>query len=395
MTIRLSEKFTDIRDQFIASIKGGADVETQGKLYADMLDVLREDVVAEARLASEAAIAVNPLDGKLSARERKFFNEINKEVGYKEEKLLPQETIDRIFEDLETEHPLLTAIGVVNSGMRRKILKSTTSGQAVWGKIYGEIKGQLDAAFSEEENIDSKLTAFVVIPKDLQDLGVGWIERFVRMQIDEVFAAALEAAFLGGDGNDKPIGLTRQVQKGVSVSGGVYPEKTPSGTLTFADAKTTVKELTEVFKLHSVKEDGKTPVVTDGKVAMIVNPKDAWEVKAQYTTLNAMGVYVTAMPFNVEIMESVAQTAGKVTTFVKGRYYATVGGGITIRKYQETLALEDMDLYAAKTFAYGKADDNTAAAVWTLTIAGGVVAPVPPGSATVTTTEDTAMVEVN
>ena len=370
MTIRLSEKFTDIRDQFISAIKGGVDVETQGKLYAEMLDVLREDVVAEARLASEAAIAVNPLDGQLSARERKFFNEITKEVGYKEEKLLPQETIDRIFEDLETAHPLLAAIGVVNSGMRRKILKSTTSGQAVWGKIYGEIKGQLDAAFSEEENIDSKLTAFVVIPKDLQDLGVGWIERFVRMQIDEVFAAALETAFLSGDGNDKPIGLTRQVQKGVSVSGGVYPEKEPSGTLTFADAKTTVKELTKVFKLHSVKEDGKTPVVTDGKVAMIVNPKDAWEVKAQYTTLNAMGVYVTAMPFNLEIIESVAQTAGKVTTFVKGRYYATVGGGITIRKYQETLALEDMDLYAAKTFAYGKADDNTAAAVWTLTIAG-------------------------
>ena len=82
MTIRLSEKFTDIRDQFIASIKGGADVEAQGKLYAEMLDVLREDVVAEARLASEAAIAVNPLDGKLSARERKFFNEITQtEIG--------------------------------------------------------------------------------------------------------------------------------------------------------------------------------------------------------------------------------------------------------------------------------------------------------------------------
>lgn len=370
MTIRLSEKFTDIRDQFIASIKGGADVEAQGKLYAEMLDVLREDVVAEARLASEAAIAVNPLDGKLSARERKFFNEINQTVGYKEEKLLPQETIDRIFEDLETAHPLLTAIGVVNSGMRRKILKSTTSGQAVWGKIYGEIKGQLDATFSEEENIDSKLTAFVVIPKDLQDLGVGWIERFVRTQIDEVFAVALEAAFLAGDGNDKPIGLTRQVQKGVSVSGGVYPEKDPSGTLTFADAKTTVKELTKVFKLHSVKEDGETAVATAGKLVMVVNPQDAWEVRAQYTTLNAMGVYVTAMPFNLEIIESVAQTAGKVTTFVKGRYYATVGGGITIRKYQETLAMEDMDLYTAKTFAYGKADDNTAAAVWTLAIPG-------------------------
>lgn len=370
MTIRLSEKFTDIRDQFIAAIKGGADVETQGKLYAEMLDVLREDVIAEARLASETAIAVNPLDGQLSARERKFFNEVNKEVGYKEEKLLPQETIDRIFEDVSTAHPLLEAIGIVNSGMRRKIIRSKSSGKAVWGNIYGEIKGQLDAAFSEAENIDFKLTAFVVIPKDLQDLGVGWVERYVRLQIDEAYAVALEAAFLDGDGNGKPIGLTRQVQEGVSVSGGVYPEKDPSGTLTFADAKTAIKELTKVFKLHSVKEDGKTAVVTAGKLVMVVNPQDAWEVRAQYTTLNAMGVFVTAMPFNLEIIESVAQTASKVTTFIKGRYYGTVGGGITIRKYQETLAMEDMDLYTAKTFAYGKADDNTAAAVWTLAIPG-------------------------
>lgn len=53
-------------------------------------------------------IAANPADAKLSARERKFFNAVTTDVGYKEEKLLPQETIDRIFENLTTAHPLST-----------------------------------------------------------------------------------------------------------------------------------------------------------------------------------------------------------------------------------------------------------------------------------------------
>ena len=81
-----------------------------------------------------------------------------------------------------------------------KFLKSETSGVAVWGKIYGEIKGQLDAAFSEETAIQNKLTAFVVLPKDLNDFGPAWIERFVRVQIEEAFAVALETAFLKGTG---------------------------------------------------------------------------------------------------------------------------------------------------------------------------------------------------
>ena len=84
------------------------------------------------------------------------------------------------------------------------------------------------------------------------------------------------------------------------------------------------------------------------------------------TSLNAQGVYITAMPFNLILVESVAQTAGKVTTFVKGRYDAFVGGGISFGRYTETYALEDLNLYTAKQFAYGKAHDEKTAAVWTL-----------------------------
>src|SRR5699024_9247423 len=132
--------------------------------------------------------------------------------------------------------------------------------------------------------------------------------------------------------------------------------KAAQGTLTFADSKTTVNELTEVYKFHSTKENDQ-PQAVEGLVSMIVNPADAWDVKKQYTSLNAQGVYVTSLPFNLDIIESIAQAQGKTTTFVQGRYDAFLGGGLTVRKYDQTLAIEDMDLYTAKQFAYGKAKD--------------------------------------
>lgn len=378
MTMKLSNEFKTIRDNFLAAVNNNEPAEKQNELYGAMLDELLNEAKKQARAEAEGLIAANPADAKLSARERKFFNAITTDVGYKEEKLLPQETIDRIFENLTTAHPLLAEIGMVNAGLRLKFLKSETSGVAVWGNIYGEIKGQLDAAFSEEEAIQNKLTAFVVIPKDLKDFGPAWIESFVSTQIDEAFAVALEAAFLAGDGNGKPIGLNRQVQAGVAITDGVYPEKTSIGDLTFADSATTVKELTNVYKHHSTDEKGRA-VAVDGKVVMVVNPADAWDVKRQYTSLNAQGVYVTALPYNLKIVESLAQVSEKVVTFVSGRYDAYIGGGITLRKYDQTLAIEDMDLYTAKQFAYGKAKDDKTAAVWGLKVNETPVDPTPEG----------------
>ncbi|MCG4878449.1 phage major capsid protein, partial [Eggerthella lenta] len=61
-----------------------------------------------------------------------------------------------------------------------------------------------------------------------------------------------------------------------------------TANLTFADSATVVKELTAVYKHHSVKSNG-DPVVVEGNVVMVVNPADAWDVKKQYTSLNAQG----------------------------------------------------------------------------------------------------------
>lgn len=374
MTIKLKNNlvnYEEKRTAFVNAVKNEETQEIQNKAYVEMVDAMAADIMdqakKEARQEADQYISASRTDKNITNEEIKFFNDINKEVGYKEETLLPQTVVDEIFEDLTTEHPFLASIGMRTTGLRTKFLKSETSGLAVWGKIFGEIKGQLDATFSEEESIQNKLTAFVVVPKDLENFGPVWVKRFVVTQIEEAFAVALESAFIIGDGKDKPVGLTRKVGKGTNVVDGVYPEKVASGTLTFASSKVTVNELTDVYKYHSVKENGK-PLNVAGDVTLLVNPTDAWDVKKQYTSLNANGVYVTALPYNLNIIESLFVPEKKAISYVAKRYDALVGGALNISTFDQTLAFEDLNLYAAKQFAYGKAKDEKAAAVWTLNI---------------------------
>ncbi|EAC4590471.1 phage major capsid protein [Listeria monocytogenes] len=374
MTIKLKNNlvnYEEKRTAFVNAVKNEETQEIQNKAYVEMVDAMAADIMdqakKEARQEADQYISASRTDKNITNEEIKFFNDINKEVGYKEETLLPQTVVDEVFEDLTTEHPFLASIGMRTTGLRTKFLKSETSGLAVWGKIFGEIKGQLDATFSEEESIQNKLTAFVAVPKDLENFGPVWVKRFVVTQIEEAFAVALESAFIIGDGKDKPVGLTRKVGKGTNVVDGVYPEKVASGTLTFASSKVTVNELTDVYKYHSVKENGK-PLNVAGEVTLLVNPTDAWDVKKQYTSLNANGVYVTALPYNLNIIESLFVPEKKAISYVAKRYDALIGGALNISTFDQTLAFEDLNLYAAKQFAYGKAKDEKAAAVWTLNI---------------------------
>lgn len=311
----------------------------------------------------------------LTSEEKKFFNEVAQSGGFTSDLILPETTVDRIFEDLTTDHPLLRELNIKNAGLLTRIIKSDASGAAVWGKVFGDIKGQLDAAFSEETITQSKLTAFCVLPKDLDKFGPAWIEAYVRTQIVETFAVALENGFINGAGptKDEPIGLIRDLVKPVDPSTG-HAKKDITGKLTFANSEITVKELSQVMKHLSTKSNGKA-VNVSGKVALLVNPVDAWDIKALYTFLNANGAYVTVLPFNLRIVESEFATQGELIAFVNDRYDAYTAGQVQINKYTETLALEDCNLFTAKQFAFGKAEDNKAVAIYTLELANVIDIP--------------------
>lgn len=372
-------KFTDLKsakDNFIeVSQNPEASAEEKTQALSDYMESVQKD--AENRILEEAqtfASDNNVLQSRgqnvLTSDERKFFNEVIDEGGFTDDSILPETTQERVFEDVEKEHPLLKEIGIQNLGAITEFIFSDPEFAYAWGPLFGEIDGKLNTAFRKEKIEQLKLTAFLPISKDMLKLGPVWIERYVRTVIKEAMKIGLEYGYVSGKGPSKnePIGLLKEVS-----SEGAVTDKKSAGELTFKPGRKTINELKGVMKKLAEKldKDGEAsdePRSIAGKVVMVTNPFDTFDIKANATTLNSHGVYVTNLPFNPIQTESVFIPEGKVLFFVKGEYLAAVGGEMDVKRYKETLAMDDADLYIAKQFATGKPKDNNAAQVYDLNV---------------------------
>ena len=303
----------------------------------------------------------------LTSEETKFFNAAVVDGGFNDDSILPVTTQERVFEDLTTEHPLLAALGLQDLGAVTRFIYSDATKAYAWGPLFGEIKGQINAAFREEQISQFKLTAFAVIPNDMIELGPVWVERYVRTVLVESYSVGLEYGYVNGKGPsaNEPIGLL----KDVAVNGAVS-DKTSSGTLTFAPSQygeTVAGELYGVVKALSVDAEGKSRKVSS-KIVMVVNPVDVIGVQARNTIQTTTGQWVMALPYNIQVVESEEIPVGKAAFFVKGQYLAAIAGGYKLKKFDQTLAIEDATLYTIKQFANGKPKDNKAALVYDLDI---------------------------
>ncbi|RKI27875.1 phage major capsid protein [Bacillus thuringiensis] len=329
---------------------------------ADILNQVNESMVDRSIMQSRGA-------NVLTSEEMKFFNTVVEEGGFKSTETLPKTTQERIFDDLVEDHPFLQHIGLENLGAVTEFIYGDPEGAAVWGPLFDGIKGQLNATFRKDSISQLKLTAFIPLANDMLKLGPVWVERYVRTMITEAMKVGLERGFVAGTGKNEPIGLLKDPSG--SVVNGVYPDKKPVGTLTFEPGRKTINELKGVVKLLAKKlnadgSDADRPKNIAGKVVMVTNPFDTFDIQANATIQNAAGVYVTSLPFNPILTESVFVPQGKVLFFVKGQYVAAMGGTEPIKKYEETLALEDATVYIAKQYATGKPKDKYTSQVYTL-----------------------------
>lgn len=374
MTITFSktEEFKNAKKALSAAMAEG-DEKKQGEAFSTYLDVLQTEVTKAVtenvnNEMLDRSILQQRGQNVLTSEETHFFNRVTTEGGFTDDAILPVTTQERVFEDLVREHPLLQAIGLQDLGPVTRFITSDPTKTYAWGPLFGDIAGQVNAAFGEEEIGTFKLTAFAAIPNDMVELGPVWLERYVRTLLVESYSTGLEFGFLNGGGAaaNQPIGLTRDVDPG---TGAVAP-KTPTGTLTFepSDKGTIIAgELHGVVSALSTDAEGRSRQIAN-RVVMVVNPIDAIAVQMRNTIQTANGVWVTALPYNVRVVESEEQAAGTATFFVDNQYLAAIAGGYRFKKFDQTLALEDATLYTIKQYANGKPKDNKTALTYTLDI---------------------------
>ncbi|PEQ05491.1 phage major capsid protein [Bacillus toyonensis] len=384
MTIKFnkSEAFSKAKAKLTDALTNAESTEQeQTAAFEGFFDAMQTDVINTVRNQVndemlDRSILQQRGQNVLTAAETKFFNAVVQDGGFKDGSILPVTTQERVFEDLVKEHPLLDALGLQDLGAVTKFIYSDPTKAYAWGELFGEIKGQVNAAFRQEQIGQLKLTAFAAIPNDMLELGPEWVERYVRTLLVESYSVGLEFGFVNGGGAvaHQPVGL----MKDVNASTGAVTNKTSSGTLTFAPSEfgeVVAGELYEVVKALSVDDKGKSRKVLN-KIVMVVNPVDSIGVQARNTIQTSTGQWVMALPYNIQTVESEEVPVGKALFFVKGQYLAAIAGGYKLKKFDQTLAIEDAMLYTIKQFANGKPKDNKAALVYDLKIS--FTPPTPP-----------------
>ena len=369
-----SEALNEAKKKLTASMKDeNATAEQQAEAFENYFNALQSDVTSAVTKQvhsdlTDRSILQNRGQNVLTSEETKFFNAVVEEGGFTDESILPETTQERVFEDLVKEHPLLNVIGLRDLGAVTKFIYSDPTKAFAWKELFGDISGQVNAAFTSEKIGQLKLTAFAVIPNDMLDLGPTWIERYVRTLLVESYSVGLEYGFVNGRGptQQEPIGLLKDVDP----DSGAVTDKTSSGKLTFAPSKygeVVAGELYNVVKALSTNAKNEARKVA-GKIVMVVNPMDAIGVQFRNTIQTANGQWVTALPYNVQVVESEEIPVGKALFFVKEQYLAVIAGGYKLKKFDQTFAMEDATLYTIKQFANGRPKDNKAALLYDLDI---------------------------
>lgn len=362
----------EIRAQMQQAIKDG-DNEAFYQAFDLMLQDIRNDVqqraaqqIQQARKEGDTQILAARGVRQLTSAERDYYQKLAEAMKAKDPQqavtnldiVMPETIVDAVFDELQTSHPLLSRIQFTNTrGAIRMMMNTNGYQRAAWGQLCAEIVQELTSGFKEVDTSLLKLSAFIPVCKAMLDLGPEWLDDFVRQVLYEAFANGLEYGIVAGSGNNEPIGMTRQVGDNVTVTGGVYPKKSP---ITVNDlSPTTVGNL---LALMAVDPNGKARVLRD--IILIVNPVDYFQrIMPATTVMTPNGTYANdVMPYPMSIIQSPAVDQGEAVIGIGYKYFAALGTAREGRiEYSDHYHfLEDERVYLIKGYANGFPMDNNA-----------------------------------
>ncbi|HCC00549.1 MAG TPA: phage major capsid protein [Ruminococcaceae bacterium] len=267
---------------------------------------------------------------------------------------LPLTTIDSIFEDISTNHPLLDAVNFQNTTVLTRFLTAKSSGVAGWGELGSKISDELAGEFQSVDLSQKKLTAFIPVSKDMLDLGPTWLDQFVRTVLSEALAAELEATIVNGDGNGKPVGMSRKL---TGVVDGVYPQK-DARAITAFDTVTYGALLSDLSKT----DNGNRRAITS--VLLVVNPEDYFtKIFPSVTPRTIDGTFnYNVFPFPTTVVQSAGIPVGQAVIGLGDRYFMGLGTGKggKIEYSDEYKFLENLRVYTIKLYGNGRALDENA-----------------------------------
>ena len=373
----LKQEKAEIVAKLNQAMKDG-DEEIFAQAFTQYTDILQEAVLAEARgliQAADSQILAGRGVRALTSEETKYYQKLIEAMkssnpqqalsGFGD--VLPETTVNAVFEDITEEHPLLSRIRFENSSALVKWLYSTMEGRflAWWGPLCGEIKKQLAAQFNYLNLEQTKLSAFVPVCKAMLDLGPAWLDRYVRTILVEAIANGLEQGCISGRGIAEgdadpdnriyePIGMDRDLNQYNPTTG--YAPKTPI-PVTQLDPETYGGLVSQLaVGLNNLYR----PVT---QLLLIVNPVDYLNKVMPATIYQRPdGTWARdVLPLPTDIVQSAWVSEGQAILGIGNRYIAAMGTGKEgrIEYSDEYRFLEDERTYLVKLYGTGRPMDNT------------------------------------
>ena len=362
---------TNLQESMIAALHEQNEIKYVESMTA-LFEVLQKETLEKAQeLAGVKDTEILQARGVrvLTSQEKKYFEKLGeamraenpKQALTNPELVMPETVINAVFDDLQTEHPLLSRISFTNTQGAIKFLMSNNDYQkAVWGKLCAEITEEIESSFKEIDMTLMKLSAFIPVCEAMLDLGPAWLDSYVRQCLYEALANGLEDGIINNlNTTTGPVGMIADMTTG---SGGV-------GAATFtaktATPITDLKPATIGAQLAKLAKDeaGKYRAIRD--VILIVNPVDYMtKVFPATTVMTGSGTYVNnVLPYPMTVIQSAAVASGKAVLGLGYKYF--MGLGMSSRagriEYSDEFKwLEDERVYKIKLYANGMPMDNNA-----------------------------------
>nr|DAG17844.1 MAG TPA: major capsid protein [Caudoviricetes sp.] len=339
---------------------------------AEFGEMIQQAVISEAQAAAVGAVADSNILAargvrQLTSTETKYWEKVIAALrsdDYRQalssiEIAMPETTIDSVFDDLVQQHPILDAIGFINTNGKVKMIVNKGGIQlAVWGPLTGAFKTELEGSIDEIDTGMYKLQAFIPVSKAMLDLGPAWLDKYVRTILSEALAFGMEKAIICGTGKDEPVGINRVVGKNAVITAGVYSEKKAIKVPDFSPA--TYGELCS--KLATNSESGLARTVSD--LIMVVNPVDYLKIIMPATTIMSPdGRYINnVLPVPTKIVQSPECPQGKAYLGIGKRYFLALGTskGGKIEYDDSAQFMQDNRVYAIRLYGNGMPLDNNA-----------------------------------
>ncbi|EKS8371202.1 phage major capsid protein [Bacillus thuringiensis] len=322
-------------------------------------------IIAEAQQAKnenwDAQVLASRGIRVLTSEEKKFYNAAIEVQSFDEvTKLMPPTIFERVFEDLEKEHPLLSLINFQTTGASTQwVLRKEGASVVFWGDVCDNIKEMTDEGFYTMDQGMFKLSGFLVVCKAMFELGPSWLDKYVRTFMKEVVAEELENVVVSGTGKKQPIGMLKDL-KG-AVTDGIYPDKKAVVLKDFSPATIGKEILAPTTKNGTRRYTG---------ITLIVNPLD---YATKFFPIGAKrkddGTW-TYDNFGVPGLTMIQSPAVPLHRMISGKpkdYFMGVGSAQKLESTDVLRMVEDQRLYLIRQLANGRPLDHDSFTVFDIT----------------------------